>query len=50
MSRDEYENIHKYLYVPYKDLGGNGTVERIVNELTTLPIREYRILDERIDE
>lgn len=50
VSRDEYENIHKYLYVPYKDLGGNGTVERIVNELTTLPIREYRILDERIDE
>lgn len=45
VSRDEYENIHRYLYIPYKELGGNGTVERIVRELGTLPIREYRVLD-----
>lgn len=37
ISSDEYENIYQYLYAPYKELGGNGTAERIVNQLTKLP-------------
>lgn len=39
ISNDEYEDLTKYLYKPYKDMGGNGTVERLMNEIKNLPIR-----------
>ena len=39
ITKDEYENLVDYLYVPYKDLGGNGTAERIINEVQKLEIR-----------
>lgn len=38
ISNDEYEDLNKYLYVPYKDMGGNGTVEKLINEVKKLPI------------
>lgn len=34
---DEYENLHEYLYKPYKELGGNGTAEKVMEELKALP-------------
>ncbi len=34
---DEYEDFHKYLYMPYRELGGNGTAEVIMNDLKSLP-------------
>lgn len=37
MSLDEYENLYDYLYTPYKELGGNGTAERIIGRLKDLP-------------
>lgn len=37
ISADEYENLYDYLYLPYKELGGNGTAERIMGELKKLP-------------
>lgn len=40
ITKDEYENLHDYLYVPYKELGGNGTAEKIMREVDKLPIRE----------
>lgn len=39
ISKDEYENLHDYLYVPYKKLGGNGSAERVMNEVDKLPIK-----------
>ena len=33
----EYENLHDYLFVPYKRLGGNGTAEKIMEEVKSLP-------------
>jgi hypothetical protein len=39
ISKEEYDNIYKYLYLPYKELGGNGTVEHLVQEVTKLPIK-----------
>ena len=39
ISNDEYEDLTKYLYKPYRDMGGNGTVERMMNEIRNLPIR-----------
>lgn len=37
---DEYEDLIKYLYEPYKELGGNGTAEKIINEVKKLPIAQ----------
>lgn len=38
ISKEDYENLHDYLYVPYKELGGNGTAEKLMNEVEKLPI------------
>ena len=38
VSRDELEDFTKYLYNPYIELGGNGVLERIMNEIKSLPI------------
>lgn len=38
ITADEYENLHDYLYLPYKENGGNGSAERIMNEVEKLPI------------
>lgn len=40
ITRDEYENLHDYLYLPYKKLNGNGTAEKIMKEVEHLKIRE----------
>ena len=40
ITKEEYENLHDYLYLPYKKLGGNGTAEKIVNDVSNLPFRE----------
>lgn len=45
ITQDEYENLYEYLYKPYKDLGGNGTAERIMNEVTKLEIRNSNYLE-----
>ena len=39
ITRDEYENLHDFLYLPYKALGGNGTAERLIEEVDQLPVR-----------
>jgi hypothetical protein len=39
VTKDEYEDLEKYLYRPYKELGGNGTVERIMESVKKLPIK-----------
>jgi len=39
ISRDEYEEFRKYLYEPYKAFGGNGVAERIMEEVSRLPLR-----------
>lgn len=36
ISIDEYENLYDYLYKPYKELGGNGTAERVMERLKEL--------------
>ena len=40
VSKDEFEDLHDYLYIPYKELGGNGTAEKIVEDVKKLPIKE----------
>lgn len=38
ITEDDFENLNKYLYEPYKALGGNGTAEKIMNDVKKLPI------------
>lgn len=37
---EEYEDLRKYLYDPYIELGGNGIVERVMAEVSKLPLTE----------
>lgn len=39
LSHDEYENLYEYLYKPYKEMGGNGTAERLMEEVKKLPVK-----------
>lgn len=39
ISKDEYEELQKYFFDPYKELGGNGVAERIMNRVSNLPMR-----------
>jgi hypothetical protein len=43
LTQAEYENIVDYLYKPYSQMGGNGTAEKIINEIRALPIRPYNL-------
>jgi hypothetical protein len=43
ITSDEYENLKDYLYKPYKEMGGNGSAERIMKEIDKLPIRNTSI-------
>ena len=38
ITQDEYENLNDYLYVPYRKMGGNGSAQRIMEEINKLPI------------
>ena len=38
ITQGEYENLYKYLYEPYKKMGGNGTAERLMSEVNKLPV------------
>lgn len=33
ITRDEYENLHDYLYAPYQKMGGNGSAKRVMDEV-----------------
>ena len=38
ITADELEDLEKYLYKPYKTMGGNGTAETIVHKCHSLQI------------
>lgn len=40
ITADEYHDLHHYLYVPYKAMGGNGTAERLMNEVSNLSLKK----------
>lgn len=45
VSRDEYEELLDNLYEPYKQLGGNGTAEKVMGEVTSLKFRTVRLAE-----
>lgn len=38
ITADEYENLFCYLYQPYKAMEGNGSADRIMTEINSLPV------------
>ena len=38
ITKDEYENLHDYLYIPYRKLEGNGSAEHIMDAVKKLPV------------
>lgn len=38
ITTEELEDLNKYLFKPYKEMGGNGTAETIVEKCGELPI------------
>ncbi len=38
VTMQEYSDWHKYLYQPYHEAGGDGTIDKIKKELDKLPI------------
>lgn len=41
ITKDEYEEFRKYLYEPYKEFGGNGVAEQIMQQVSQLPLRSH---------
>ena len=39
VTKDEYEDLMKYLYVPYSTFGGNGLAEKVMADVRNLPMR-----------
>lgn len=38
VTKDEYANLHDYLYEPYEKLGGNGSAKKVMDEVKKLPL------------
>lgn len=39
VSKDEYDDLIKYFWEPYNELAGDGSAERIVGIVKTLPLK-----------
>lgn len=37
---DEYNELDRYLYRPYAEMGGNGTAKKLMDEVRNLPTRK----------
>lgn len=50
ITQEEYENLREFLYQPYKDIGGNGTAKRLMDEVDKLPIINNHISGKRTED
>lgn len=39
INHDEYKELNHYLFEPYREMGGNGTADRLIKEVEKLPIK-----------
>jgi len=46
ISQDEHEDLNKYIYEPYKAMGGNGTAKRLMEEVNKLPIHKITYMQQ----
>lgn len=47
ITTDELEDLEKYLYKPYRDMGGNGTAETIMEQCRKLPLISHAEAERR---
>lgn len=47
ITKDEYEEFVRELYLPYRDCGGNGVGEQIMSRVAALPFRAHNRYVER---
>ena len=40
VTKDEYENLHNYLYESYIAIGGNGAAKHVMDKVDKLPLKE----------
>lgn len=45
ITADDYEELRKYYFEPYKALGGNGTAEMIMERVAQLPFSHHNKYD-----
>ena len=38
ITKEEYDDLNKYLYEPYREAGGNGSAEKVMSEVDKLPM------------
>lgn len=38
ITSDEFENLYDFLYVPYEQMGGNGSAKKVMDEVKKLKI------------
>lgn len=50
ISKDEYEDFRKYFYEPYKDFGGNGVGDKVMQEINTLPFKSFNKYFDKVAE
>lgn len=46
ISRSEFVELHRMLYQPYKELGGNGAAERAFNLVRDLPSTDETVVEQ----
>lgn len=46
ISNEEYENLHDYLYKPYLALGGNGTAQKLMEDVSKLQVKKMEAHEE----
>ena len=39
ITTEEFKDFSKYLYKPYREMGGDGTAEKLMEEVKKLPIK-----------
>lgn len=42
VSTEEYHELEHYLYKPYQEMGGNGTAEKLFNDVSKLKITDTK--------
>lgn len=40
ISAQEFNELDRYMFTPYRELGGNGTAAKLMDEVRKLPTRE----------
>lgn len=40
VTRQEFQDLEHYLFEPYKEMGGDGTADRIMEQVRKLPFKE----------